>query len=564
MEAEDKEEGRWERWKKYVKAKIEEGRLRWNGHGSRWNGPNQASDHEASTSTSTEKKEDGSDESTTKGEPESGEYPEVAGETRDRVARTFSGLYEKYGETRLRSSVHQDVYDAVQLLDGEDSVNLMKRRLKWGITLQKFRKYGNCSTGNKITLMDDGDEAYTAMLETIRHAKHRVWCETYIIDKGTVAKLFLEELTAAAKRGVEVIFLVDWLGGFSVDSELVDGLRQAGGEVVFFNPPSPLSASIGPMSFRDHRKILICDDVGFLGSMNLADDHASTQYGCSGNFYDLQSKVEGPCVYDLAGVFLDSMRESGARVKLDLGAVPEPKGDLYVQVLESNVRARKTHIQKVVRKTMDAAQSEIHLASSYFIPPSFVRRALKRAAVNGVNLNLLLSGSSDFYPIPGDLMAQHYVVDQLISFFKRNQEKVYAKPASWEVYLYEKQHLHSKFLTVDGCFSMFGSFNYDRYSARRNLEVCISVFNPTFAKEMQDIHRRKCEESIKFDPVWSSYATKIICGLAYHIIRMSGKNFFDGLNVFNRKWLVRKAQLTAQLEEGAAETICTGLMWGLY
>eukprot|EP00397_Hematodinium_sp_SG-2012_P018796 GEMP01019273.1.p1 GENE.GEMP01019273.1~~GEMP01019273.1.p1 ORF type:complete len:482 (+),score=88.72 GEMP01019273.1:26-1471(+) len=478
-------------------------------------------------------------------------------------------LYEQaknvYREKRL-SFISPDVVGAVLRLQHVDPGAELALRLKWGKLLSKFRKYGHCSTGNAVTLLEQGDVAYPEMFRAMREANKRIWCETYIMDSSRVAEMVFSELIDAANRGVEVVLLVDWLGGFSVDKNAVQRLRDAGGEVVFFNPPIPLSTSVGPMSFRDHRKILVCDEVGFLGSMNLCESHAGPDYGGKCEFYDLHCKIEGPCVRDLAEVFKDSIRESGAEIVLDSGPLPEPKGDLYVQVLQSNVRMRKKHIQKVVQKSLNAADFQVNLTTSYFMPPTVVQRALRRAAARGVHLSLLLSGSSDFYPVPADLLAQHYIVERLLKIMEKHEgDSMIRRPsANAEVFLYEKQHLHAKFLTVDSCFSTIGSFNYDRYSARRNLEVCIAVFDPGFASQLQAIQSRKQQESVVFNPVWSNWASKAVCSAAYHLIWFSGKNYFDGLNVFNRKWLVRKAQLTARLEEGAGEMLCTGMMWGMY
>ena len=40
-------------------------------------------------------------------------------------------------------------------------------------------------------------------------------------------------------------------------------------------------------------------------------------------------------------------------------------------------------------------------------------------------------------------------------------------------------------MCVDGVFSTIGSFNFDLYSARRNLEVGVAVFDRSFALRMQ-------------------------------------------------------------------------------
>merc|ERR1712096_451333 len=113
------------------------------------------------------------------------------------------------------------------------------------------------------------------------------------------------------------------------------------------------------------RKIAICDDVGFCGAMNIHEDDGGEKFG-TGKFYDVHAKLEGPCVFDLAEVFRDSLRESGSLVARDAVKPPAEVGfpGVYVQVLESNVRQRRRTLQKVIARAIDAADYNVHLTTS--------------------------------------------------------------------------------------------------------------------------------------------------------------------------------------------------------
>ena len=88
----------------------------------------------------------------------------------------------------------------------------------------------------------------------------------------------MAKLIAASRRGCDVVLIVDWLGGFNMQSRWVSELRRAGATVVVFNPAVASSASawgdrpVGPLFFRDHRKILVADEVAFCGSLNISED----------------------------------------------------------------------------------------------------------------------------------------------------------------------------------------------------------------------------------------------------------------------------------------------------
>mmetsp|Transcript_53013 Transcript_53013/g.123388 ORF Transcript_53013/g.123388 Transcript_53013/m.123388 type:complete len:83 (-) Transcript_53013:79-327(-) len=80
------------------------------------------------------------------------------------------------------------------------------------------------------------------------------------------------------------------------------------------------------------------------------------------------------------------------------------------------------------------------------------------------------------------------------------------------------------------------------------------------------MHERKARESRQTtlqDSMYHQPVVRATCALAYGLIRLSGRNFFDGLDCFQRKWLVRKAALTFLLEEQVALFVATSMVWGL-
>mmetsp|Transcript_43862 Transcript_43862/g.113271 ORF Transcript_43862/g.113271 Transcript_43862/m.113271 type:complete len:494 (-) Transcript_43862:114-1595(-) len=440
-----------------------------------------------------------------------------------------------------------------------DEESLEARRHKWASFLQHNQKYGSYSSGNRVTALEGGDASYTEMLAAIAAAQTRVWCESYIFDNSRVAGIFVEALGDARRRGCDVILMVDYIGALPFKSEWADHLQSLGADVIFFNPVLPSSRSVGPISFRDHRKILICDEVGFCGSMNIQDEVGEAKFGSS-RFYEVHAMLEGPCVVDLAEVFRDSLHESGTEVLREPIAAPaklEP--GVYVQILQSNVRQRRRHLQKVITRAIGEGDVSVCVATAYFFPPGFLRRALVEVPTRGASLSLLLSGSSDFFPLPGDLLAQTHFLRRFLRETRGHEDRVH-------VDLYQKGHMHAKFMTVDGVFSTVGSFNYDLYSARRNLEVCVAVFDPALARTLQAIHEGKARQSWRTsleDWCYHQPLAQMVCAVAYGAIRLSGRNLFDGLDCFQRKWLIRKAALTYLLEEQAAQFVATSMMWGL-
>ncbi|MCC7108562.1 MAG: hypothetical protein IT382_04700, partial [Deltaproteobacteria bacterium] len=177
----------------------------------------------------------------------------------------------------------------------------LRLRAAWRKTVERLLPLGGASEGNDVTLFFDGDAAYDAMLGAIATAHHRVWLETYILEPDRAGRAFLDALQAAAHRGVDVVLLYDVVGSPHLGDDVLQPLRVAGVEVVAFNPlwRGRFGLRRLPILHRDHRKILVADDTGFCGGMNIAEDYAGPKHG-NGRFRDTHAALQGPCVADLA------------------------------------------------------------------------------------------------------------------------------------------------------------------------------------------------------------------------------------------------------------------------
>src|SRR5690606_26692456 len=122
-------------------------------------------------------------------------------------------------------------------------------------------------------------------------AKERVWLETYIFEPDRLGLVVLAALTRAAERGCDVCLLYDAFGSPRLQKSHTKALEDAGGVAIAFNP---LLGRRGlPLWLRDHRKVLIADDVGFTGGMNISEDYAGPHLG-NGRFRDTMARLTGP------------------------------------------------------------------------------------------------------------------------------------------------------------------------------------------------------------------------------------------------------------------------------
>lgn len=343
-------------------------------------------------------------------------------------------------------------------------------RRAWRVTLDRLLPLGGGSEGNQLTVFFEGDEAFEAMLSAIRSARQRVWLETYIFEPDRAGQAFLGALLDARRRGVHVVLLYDVVGSPRLSDDIRRPLVDAGADVIGFNPPWRLTRPL-PMLLRDHRKILVVDDgTAFCGGMNIGEDYAGPRYG-NCRFRDTHALIEGPAAAHLAALVAASVQATtGRRLPARSGSSMPLAGGVFVQVLASDILRRRRHIQRALYHTVGRCLRTCFLTTPYLVPPARLVSALARAARRGVDVRILTAGVSDV-PIVA-LAARH-----LYSHLLQHGVKIYEMTG---------RTLHAKTAAIDGVYASIGSFNLDRWSFGRNLEVSVTVMDPGLAARMEE------------------------------------------------------------------------------
>jgi len=282
-----------------------------------------------------------------------------------------------------------------------------------------------------VTLLQDGREAYPAMLKAIEQARHTVHLETYILRADRTGRRFGEALAGAARRGVAVRLLYDAFGSLGLDRDLPDSLEEAGVKVLAYGPIG-LGSLPGGFQRRDHRKILVADgSLGFTGGLNIADEYAPREEG-GGGWRDLHVRVEGPAAARLDSEFLGLWnRLRGERVPFPPESSSGP-GAAWVGVLANRNLLFRTRIRRATCRALEAALGSVVISSAYFIPDGRIIRALRRAAGRGVKVRILVPASGD---VPLAALAGRHVFGRLLSGGVR-------------IFLFQGVMLHSKAMSV--------------------------------------------------------------------------------------------------------------------
>jgi len=176
--------------------------------------------------------------------------------------------------------------------------------------------------GNRTRLLRDGPQTFRAMFGAIQSATNHINLEYYIFEDVESDDAHLGDLLIAKRQaGVAVNVIYDSYGSGSTATIFLDRLRQAGINLVSFNPVNPLESKV-PYSFndRDHRKILVVDGkIAIIGGVNLSTAYQSNPIGKSGGppgstqdqWRDTDLQIEGPAVAELQKLFLADWSSGG-------------------------------------------------------------------------------------------------------------------------------------------------------------------------------------------------------------------------------------------------------------
>lgn len=164
-------------------------------------------------------------------------------------------------------------------------------------------------------ILDYGQDALLARLDLIRGATRSIDVQTYIFDEDDAGHLVLDELLAAAHRGVKVRLLVDQLAALRhVDTLAALAGAHTNFEMRLYNPVLGRARISYPMyalasaccwrklNQRMHNKLLVVDgQVAITGGRNYQNDYYD--WDTSYNFRDRDILVAGPAIPEIAANF---------------------------------------------------------------------------------------------------------------------------------------------------------------------------------------------------------------------------------------------------------------------
>lgn len=356
--------------------------------------------------------------------------------------------------------------------------------------------------GNRLELLENGDEIFPAMLDAIADARESIDLLTYVYWEGDIAQAFAQALSDAARRGIRVRVILDAWGAKRMHDELVDAMEAAGCEVAWYHPVNWYT--LRRINYRTHRKVLVVDDsVGFTGGVGIAAEWTGDAQDPD-HWRDDHFRVHGPVVRHLGGAFAENWRQAtgeliarydvpGAREDVpdvgtatgdatDAGVLP---GTSRVVPVITSPRGDVSEIGLLYWTVLQRARRSVDIMTPYFVPDPSVIDAIVAAAERGVRIRLLVPG-----PHNDSWMVR-------IAALERFPELL---DAGVEVHIYQPTMMHVKMVTADGRWSIVGSPNFDNRSFELNDEVALLVDDTDFARTLEASFERDLERTEQLTP----------------------------------------------------------------
>lgn len=385
--------------------------------------------------------------------------------------------------------------------------------------------FGVKFTGNnRLVVFKTGKEKFDDLLPALRAAKQSIHLEYFNFRNDSISKELFAILVRKAAEGVKVRALFDGFGNSSNNRPLrarhLDSLRARGVEIYEFDPIR--FPWINHVFHRDHRKIVVIDGVvAYTGGMNVADYYITGKPEF-GEWRDIHTRVEGDAVGELQKVFLNFWNRvthqnvhgaeyyPGERdARNDFGMLKQDTtptaGSKIIGVVNRDPCETPRIIHDTFVHAIDHAEKQILIINPYFTLCRHIKRALKKAARRGVDVQIMVSQKSD---IP--------VTPRVVEYNAHKLMKAGAK-----VYFFTGGFHHSKIMMVDSLYAFVGSANLNSRSLSFDYECNMLVADRYTTAQLQEIfyHDRDTRCFMLTPELWKNWGRwKKAKGWIFHFL----------------------------------------------
>jgi cardiolipin synthase len=328
------------------------------------------------------------------------------------------------------------------------------------------------TAGNDVRLLVNGPETFDAMHRLIASARDHIDFEHYYYDPDEIGRGFADALAAAARRGIRVRVLVDWIGARWGSVKLLRDVARSGGELRVFNRLG-FRRWFGLLP-RDHRKLIVVDGrAGITGGVGIGEMWGKWNPFRRGSapWRDQAVEMRGPAASDLARAFLVMWRRaSGERLsreerralRLPSGTRLDPRSEPAALVGIVEGEPGRTRVARALQLAAVGAERSIWLASAYFLPAFRELEALTGAARDGVDVRILVPNTNDH---------------QWVTAVSRRYYR-YLLRAGVRIWEWGGTMMHTKMSITDGRVTRIGSTDLNPLGVAVNYELDAFIDDP--------------------------------------------------------------------------------------
>ena len=315
------------------------------------------------------------------------------------------------------------------------------------------------------------------MLDLITNAKHWIHFDNYIFRDDATGRLFADALADRARAGVRVRVSTDWLGSFGTGRGFWKRMTAGRITVRHFSPPAVLDPST--LTTRNHRKLVVADGQrAIVGGICIGDEWAGDPARGRRPWRDTAMQIDGPAAAVLDQAFAGTWARTGSGLPPDeLASEVAAAGEASVRVLKGEPARERAY--RVSELLLAGAGDRVWITDAYLVAPRRLYRYLVDAALEGVNIRLLVPGTSDLA-----------LVRNLTRFGYRDLIRAGVRIFEWNGPM-----LHAKTIVADSRWVRVGSSNMNHSSLVENYELDVLVEDPALATAMEAQFRRDLDQS---------------------------------------------------------------------
>jgi cardiolipin synthase len=363
------------------------------------------------------------------------------------------------------------------------------------------KQYLSCGD---VELVHGGREYFDLLKKLIQSANETIHFQTYILSDDVTGNEIVDELIAAAGKGVKVKVLLDGFASQELSDEFISKIRQAGVQFRYFEPL--FKSSNFYFGRRLHHKICVIDSKkAIVCGLNISDRYNDLPGQRA--WFDMGIMVDGKPARELEQICTELWQKKRSLFRARRkNLYINNTGDCSLRICRNDWVMGDHAINDSYHQLFGNSKHSITIMCSYFLPGTSIRKKLRLAAKRGVAIKVVLAGLSDIWSVK---YAERYLYRWML------RHKI-------EIYEYQPTVLHAKLAISDNELITIGSYNLNDLSANASIELNIEVKNKAFVSPVNDgieqIIKNDCERiHPKEINIWSAkHFVQLLC---YYFIR---------------------------------------------